>query len=338
MSNDYWRKRELQKLKGQLKDVNKLETLMQKEYKKAMEEINSNIAKLFMKYSKDNKLLFAEANKLLTGNKYTEWRMDLSEYIELIEKTADEELLLELNTLSMKSRISRLEETFYLIDKRLNTLYQEKYTGTKALLEVTMRDSYYQNIFNIQKYLGIGKPFANISESAIDEVLSYPWSGANYSIRIWNNRRKLKQVIREEITQMIIQGKGLNEVAKIVSERMDVDYKNAMRLINTEHAYIIGETSARSYEETGVEKYEILATLDIRTSKKCRDEDGEIYSLEERKVGLNYPPFHPNCRTTTIPYFEDVEYELRTARNLDGKTYEVPAYMEYSEWYNKYVK
>lgn len=45
-------------------------------------------------------------------------------------------------------------------------------------------------------------------------------------------------------------------------------------------------------------------------------------------------PFHANCRTTTIPYFDDEfnEGEMRAARGEDGKTYDVPADMTYSEW------
>lgn len=291
--SNYWENREIQKLKGQLKDVKKLEKLTKQQYKKALEEINSSIATLYMRYAEDNKLLFSDATRLLSGSEFNEWRRSLKDYIKIIEETGDEVLLLELNTLAMKSRISRLEEMFFQIDKQLDSLYNNYYQGTKSLLEGAVKDSYYTSVFNVQQFLGVGKPFARISQTAINEVLTYPWSGANYSSRIWSNRSRIKKVLRQEMTQMIIQGKGSKEVAKAIAGKMDVDYRNAIRLVNTEHAYVMGEASARGYEETGVEKYEILATLDTRTSNICQKQDGKIYNLKEKNIGVNYPPFHP---------------------------------------------
>ena len=120
---EYWEDREVQKLKGQMKDLNKLEKLLRKEYAKASKEINNNIMHLFIKYMEDNELTYAQANQLLTSSEYKEWRMDLKDYIKLIEETGDPQLLLELNTLAMKSRITRLEEMFYQVDKQVNDLY-----------------------------------------------------------------------------------------------------------------------------------------------------------------------------------------------------------------------
>lgn len=55
---------------------------------------------------------------------------------------------------------------------------------------------------------------------------------------------------------------------------------------------------------------------------------------------MTAPPFHPNCRCTTIPYFDD-EFsvvEERAARNPEtGKTTYVPANMKYLERKEKYV-
>ena len=54
---------------------------------------------------------------------------------------------------------------------------------------------------------------------------------------------------------------------------------------------------------------------------------------------MNYPPFHPFCRTTTVPYYEDVENEgTRAARDpKTGKTYYVPSNMKYKDWKKTFV-
>ena len=56
-------------------------------------------------------------------------------------------------------------------------------------------------------------------------------------------------------------------------------------------------------------------------------------------AGVNAPPFYPNCRCTTVPYFDD-EFSLnlkRAARDKDGNTVYVDD-MSYKEWKEKFVK
>jgi len=69
-----------------------------------------------------------------------------------------------------------------------------------------------------------------------------------------------------------------------------------------------------------------LATLDERTCDVCGPMDGQIFDLKEFEMGLNAPPLHPNCRCTTVSYFNDefTQGEERAARGSDGKSYTVP--------------
>ena len=107
-SKEYWEKREAYKLKKGLKDLKKIEKELVEEYKKAMNEIGKEISNLFYKYAKDNNLSYSDAKKYLNSSEFREFKRDLKSYMKLIEETGDEELLLELNTLAMKSRISLL--------------------------------------------------------------------------------------------------------------------------------------------------------------------------------------------------------------------------------------
>ena len=59
--------------------------------------------------------------------------------------------------------------------------------------------------------------------------------------------------------------------------------------------------------------------------------------MSEYETGVTAPPFHPWCRTTTVPYFEDND-SVRAARGKDGKTYYVDGNLTYKEWEEKYVK
>ncbi|MBQ7526002.1 MAG: minor capsid protein [Abditibacteriota bacterium] len=127
---------------------------------------------------------------------------------------------------------------------------------------------------------------------------------------------------------------------------MGVSLAAALRLLRTESSHIAQEGAQKAYEEIGLEKYKILSTLDSVTCKRCGALDGVSIEVKERKPGVNSPPFHPNCRCTTVPDVDDLDLELddegnpieeeRVYRDENGKSVIGPE-MSYDEWKKKYV-
>jgi phage protein len=126
-------------------------------------------------------------------------------------------------------------------------------------------------------------------------------------------------------------------MARNLARVCDSEYKNAIRLIRTETNFVANEGAAKAYESQGVESYEYLAALDLRTSEICREMDGKVFALKDKVTGKNYPPLHTHCRSTTVPYIPDLE-GTRIARAHDGKTYKVDRHMNYKDCYDKYVR
>ena len=287
-NKQYWIDRENQKLNKGIKNSNKLAKELENHYKLASKYIEKEINTLFERYAKDNQLTYIEATKYLTGEEFKVWRTDIKGYLKMIEDNP--EILLELNTLAMKSRITRWEELKYEIDKILNNLYQTTLESTTELLTDALMENYNRNVFNISKNAGYLANFSGINQKTINKILSYEWSGNNYSTRIWKNTNQLKDVIKEEILQMIIRGEDSRKIAKRVSERMDTSYKNAVRLVQTEHSYICAKANEETYKDLGIEKYQFLATPSERTCKVCGNLDLKVFKVTEAKVGINYPP------------------------------------------------
>lgn len=100
----------------------------------------------------------------------------------------------------------------------------------------------------------------------------------------------------------------------------------------TEGAYFGTAAEKECFEELGVEKYEIIATLDSRTSKICRSLDGKRLPVKEFRVGVTAPPFHPWCRSTVCPCFDDFKESAG-----DGERNRIPEGMSYEEWKEKFV-
>ena len=336
-SKQYWIDRENQKLNKGIKDCNNLAKELEHHYKLANKEIEKEINNLFEKYAKDNQLTYAEATKYLTGNEFKIWRTDIKGYLKMIEDNP--ELLLELNTLAMKSRITRLEALQYEIDKQLNKLAITTEKETKELLTDTLKDNYNRNVFNISKKAGFVANFSGINNKTLERVLSYEWSGNNYSGRIWNNKQQLSKTIKEEITQMLIRGESSKKVSQRVATRMNASYKNAVRLVQTEHSYVMEQANKITYEDLKVEKYQFLATPDERTCKVCGNLDLKIFNVKDMIPGKNCSPLHPSCRCTSLLYYEDEDDEnsTRFARDKNGKRIEIPSNMTFNEWKKKYI-
>ena len=120
---------------------------------------------------------------------------------------------------------------------------------------------------------------------------------------------------------------------------MEQDRKKTARLVHTETAALQNKAALDAYKELGVKKVRILGTLDSVTCSLCGSMDGMILPRTQLEQGVSEPPFHPNCRCTTVPYDEDWDYKgQRIAKDKNGKYYYVPETMTYEEWKREFVE
>lgn len=303
-NRDYWEERQIKREAKAFTTIQDIE----KEYKialeKAKQDINKEISRITTTYTNDNILNYNEALKLLKGDDYKVWKKDLHDYMKEYKnllKTAPldaQKLYLEIETLSAKSRISHLDSLKTQIDMELTKLiFGVEETGKNALNSV-----YRDTFIEVTKDLGIN-PI--VSRDKIKTVLDKPWSGANFSQRLWSNTDKLAETVKQEIVNGMIQGINLKTMTKRLSERFETAKKNDVeRLLRTEVNYVLNQATLDGYKEAGIEKYEFSATLDNRTSQICSELHGNIFEIKNIAVGLNYPPMHPRCRSTTIPIID----------------------------------
>jgi SPP1 gp7 family putative phage head morphogenesis protein len=145
---------------------------------------------------------------------------------------------------------------------------------------------------------------------------------------------KLSDMTMQDVRGMVDLNKWRSQVKSKFKTEAQYSKYAANRLIRTESAYVAGQTTAVAYDECGIERYEYMATLDNRTSKKCSDNDGKIFDLKDKEVGVNWPPLHPHCRSQTCPTIDGLTREglTRAARDANGKTVYVPRGMSFSLW------
>lgn len=299
----YWDKRQRERERKVYKTTIQSEKALKIEIMKAQERVLADINNLIGKYMSETGLNYVEAQKKLNSNEYKIWRKDLEGYLKELKQYKDinfekyKEIKLELETLAMKSRISRLESLIVQTNQVIN---KQKFEEEKEVAN-RVREIYKTTFKSVQADIGLKGVNTILPLKQIERAIQYPWSGENFSERIWRNRDKLSRVLKTEITQSLIQGVNPQKLNKRIREQMGSGYKETQRLVRTELNYALNEATKIAYEEDEIEEYEFLAEIDNRTSVICKELNGQIFKVKDAVVGVNYPPMHPNCRSTTIP-------------------------------------
>lgn len=337
MSKKYWEGRAAQReLESQL-IASKYLAKMDVSLREAQQDIVRQIETFYARYAIDNQITLSEARKYLTAKEMKEFKaIDLKRFREMsLSGNPHYDNL--LNVISYRVRISRLEALNAHIEMRMLDLYGglnglQEYTYS-GLAEV-YQSSYYQTMFDLAKQ-GAGATVVALSDTTMKEVLSYNWSGKEFSKRIWDHQSGAIQTIRKELERSIASGRSIQKTTKAIMDATDVARSRVEALVRTESNFFHNLAAKNSYSDAGIDRYEILATLDSRTSNICRKQDGEIYAEKDFKPGETAPPFHVRCRTTTIPYFDESEYiQDEKRQSADG----LIDSMTYEEWHAKYVK
>jgi putative phage head morphogenesis protein, SPP1 gp7 family len=346
-SSDYWEKRALRDKKfATNRAENYIKNKLGKAYTEVSKELEEEIRELYEKLDKSKSLLAQSNEKLLTSSQAADIRELLKKLTEEKAKLSNVNLPKEVSdaiekniklieeSLRMKSKsgyITHLE----LMQERINALAlsvaNENQVNMYEQLSTEYTDSYFRGVFRVQQGMGFGKDFVSPNPKLIQNVIMRSYAGSSFSKRIWKDVNKLGSTLKDTLTKGFIRGDSIDTMTKRLLERVDVSKSHAKMLIRTESARVCEEATKDAYKECGIEQYIYLATLDRKTSLICQELDMKSFPLKDAKIGENYPPMHPNCRSTTMA---DTKPLKRLARGADGKNYEVDGNLSYKDWYD----
>ena len=346
-STDYWEKRALRDKKfATNRTEDYIKNKLSKAYSEVSKELEEEIKALYEKLDKSKSLLAQSNEKLLTSTKASEIKELLNKLNEEKEKLTNANLPKEVSdtiekniklieeSLRMKSKsgyITHLE----MMQERVNSLAlsvaNENQINMYDYLAKEYTDDYFRGVFRVQQGMGFGKDFVSPNPKLIQNVIMRSYAGSSFSKRIWKDANKLGNTLKDTLTKGFIRGDSIDTMTKRLLERVDVSKSHAKMLIRTESARVCEEATKDAYKECGIEQYIYLATLDRKTSLICQELDMKSFLLKDAKIGENYPPMHPNCRSTTMA---DTKPLKRIARGADGKNYEVDGNLSYKDWYD----
>lgn len=339
---NYWERRQAEDAYEAFEDAEKTAKVIARYYAGASSFLIRKAERVFEKFRQKHHLTEAEAKALLSRVRDKKSAAELLERLRAsVNRQEKAELLSEIEAPAYRARLMRLAELQDNTDRVMQALYTKENDTSTEFYRHLAEESYLKEIYRTQQRANAAFSFGSFDKKTVDRVLRSKWSGKNYSERIWDNTQELADTLKDEMILSFLTGKGERDMAQSIQNRFQVGANAARRLVRTESNHIRTEMDFEAYKEAGVEEYQYLATLDLRTSKICRSLDGKIFKVSERKTGENCPPMHPWCRSTTISVIDRELLDTMQRAAIDPKTGErimVPRTMTYEEWHDKYVK
>lgn len=339
----YWQKRSERLKLEQMAKAEQVNRELQNVYAYALQKLKKDVEDWYHRFALDNHVSLADARRILDKRELKAFRMTLDEYMKESKRdNLSAEHLKMLENASIRQRLTKSQEIYVNMVHHVEKLANAQNLAMSELLSNVYEDSVYKTAYQTQQMQGQFSTYNQVPVETIQQAINKPWvsDGKDFSSRIWQSKENLVNNLQLELTRSLMMQEGSSKLAERLAKRMNTSYSNAKRLVETETAYIQERARLDVYDELEVEQYQILATLDNRTSDTCRHLDGKIFERKDAKPGVTMPPFHVYCRSTTVPYYDWLEDngETRAARDKNGKTTFVEGDLTYQEWYNKYVK
>ena len=176
----------------------------------------------------------------------------------------------------------------------------------------------------------IGSLGAAIERNPMEGALLKDW---------WGGLAKTAQGrLQRQLNLGIVAGDSIQTIARGFRKALDTTTREATAIVRTAVNHASSTARAATYEANSdvVKGVQVVATLDGRTTVFCMSEDGKVYSLED----IRYPPYHFQCRTTTVPVtksWKELGIDLKeappgTRATMDGQA---SSKITYNDWLKK---
>ena len=238
--------------------------------------------------------LLRQRGQKVTSNDFTKAENDLMRLYNLKMKTSRLEVL--QANIKLHQYDLALSE-FEIIDKHLTESIRRENLFSAGVLNMTLGGF-------------------EASKVSADTIIYANFNNATWSSRVWERQSELRDIVKKGVADTVLRGKGTNLLINQLRKEFDVSYSYARRLAVTESARVYSEAQKANYEANGVEWFEVMTEL--KACKICQPFNGKIFKVSDLVPALNAPPFHPNCRCTTVPHFKkDVKHEIQDYKKND---------------------
>lgn len=223
-----------------------------------------------------------------------------------------------------QSALTRSRGLFEQIGEQIKALGQKEQITFRQGLSNIYTDQFLRQVYDLGQSITVKVNFNRLNPALIQKTLDYPWSGAMFSDRLWQDKERLGRNLRVGLTQSMILGEGIPQITDRINKGIDTARYNAERVARTETKRVTYCAHDDVYKDTGVEelRYRCANGGDSRTCQYCRADNGKVFKRGEEPT----LPRHPNCRCVYIPVvsdtFEDNELNELTGSVRGAENYE----------------
>jgi len=223
-----------------------------------------------------------------------------------------------------QSALTRSRGLFEQIGEQIKALGQKEQITFRQGLSNIYTDQFLRQVYDLGQSITVKANFNRLNPALIQKTLDYPWSGAMFSDRLWQDKERLGRNLRVGLTQSMILGEGIPQITDRINKGIDTVRYNAERVARTETKRVTYCAHDDVYKDTGVEelRYRCANGGDSRTCQYCRADNGKVFKRGEEPT----LPRHPNCRCVYIPVvsdtFEDNELNELTGSIRGAENYE----------------
>lgn len=335
---EYWAERALNEALMGERSVLEYENALLDAYRVALREIKKDLESFFSKYARENKVTYAEARRRLVSAEMKEFKATVKMWLDYARQNGWNRVYIQyLEKLLNMKYITRLEMLEADIRYQIELIENNKEKNIKDLMEINYLAAYYVRYHDFATGAEMSVRFDTIDAHTLAQVVAKKWDDGNYSTRVWNDRNRLVKAMSTILPQSFSRGLNVNKIGDMLAKELNVSQNRGRTLARTEINNICNQADLAVYRAAGIEKYQFVATLDLKTSEICRSMDNTVHEVSQARTGINFPPLHPNCRSTTVAYHEDLQGLKRIAKDSEGKNIRVPRSMSQEEWIKKYV-
>lgn len=186
---------------------------------------------------------------------------------------------------------------------------------------------YFKTAQVIQKGVKTVMDFKLVRPEMVESAVKTPMNGSMYSSRIWTNKTKMINALRDNLKEGMEQGYDIKKLAQNISDTMGSSAYDSMRLANTETARVVNNAQQKIYSDSEVVKKVMWsATLEGNTCEECAALDGQYFDLDDdSKPDI---PLHPNCSCCYIPVVDG----WQPTERYNQEEGSIMQYKTYDEW------
>ena len=299
-SRTYWKNREEEQRKKNIKDESKYAKEIERIYTNMMDEIQKEINGFYVRYAKKEGITIAEAKKRASKLDMEEYSRKAAKYVK--EKNFSDAANEEMRLYNMTMKVNRLE----VLKARIGLELVSGFDELQKFFDEKLTD---RTLEEFERQAGILGKSVLQNEKKAHAIVNASFHNAKFSDRIWMYQDMMKAELSILLQQGFIRGKHPRDLARHLKKLFGVSQYNAERLMITELARVQSEAQKQSFERNGFEYYEYIACGKGDVCNVCKALDGRHFKVKDMTVGENAPPMHPMCHCSIAAWEDNEEYE-----------------------------